>query len=123
MTGISLRRAAVRGALGRCPCCGKGRLFARYLTQVQACPACGEAFADFRADDAAPWLTIIVIGHVFLPPAFMVDTAGLPVWAVTAGMAAILAGLGAALLPRAKGVILAILWTTRANANPEFETA
>lgn len=123
MTEISMRQAALRGALGRCPCCGQGRLFSRYLKQVPNCSACGESFAAFRADDAAPWLTIIVIGHVFLPFAFMVDTSALPVWSVMIGMSTLFAGLGAALLPRAKGVILAILWVTRASAHPEIETA
>jgi uncharacterized protein (DUF983 family) len=123
MTELSLRQAALRGAMGRCPCCGKGKLFARYLKQVDACSACGESFAGFRADDAAPWLTIIVIGHVFLPLAFMVDTSALPVGLVMAGMSALFAGLGAVLLPHAKGTILAVLWSTRASANPQIETA
>ena len=90
---------------------------------MDACSACGESFAGFRADDAAPWLTIIVIGHVFLPLAFMVDTSALPVGLVMAGMSALFAGLGAVLLPHAKGAILAVLWSTRASANPQIETA
>lgn len=123
MTDIAMRPAILRAIRGLCPCCGKGQLFSRYLKQVPNCAACGESFSQFRADDAAPWLTIIVIGHVFLPLAFMIDTSALPLWGVTGGMAAIFAGLGAVLLPRAKGTILAILWATRANANPEFEAA
>ena len=38
-----------------------------YLKQVENCAACGESFGQIRADDAAPWLTIILVGHVFLP--------------------------------------------------------
>ncbi len=41
---ITLRKAAERGILGRCPCCGKGRLFQRFLKQVDNCADCGEAF-------------------------------------------------------------------------------
>ena len=52
---------------GRCPCCGKGKLFRAYLKQVDACSACGERFADIRADDGAPWLTLILVGHIFIP--------------------------------------------------------
>ena len=122
-TEIPLSLAARRGLLGLCPSCGKTKLFASYLKQVESCPNCGAHFGRIRADDAAPWLTIIVIGHVFLPLAFMIDTSALPVGVVMAGMSALFAGLGAVLLPHAKGTILAVLWSTRASANPQIETA
>jgi uncharacterized protein (DUF983 family) len=109
-----MRKAAERAVLGKCPCCGKGRLFARYLKQVDHCDACGESYGGIRADDAAPWLTIIVVGHLLLPFAFMIDLDFLPLWTAALGMAAFFAVLSAFLLPRAKGVILAILWVTRA---------
>jgi uncharacterized protein (DUF983 family) len=28
---------------------------------------CGEAYGHFRADDAPPWLTILVVGHITIP--------------------------------------------------------
>jgi len=70
---ISLKTAAARALMGRCPCCGKGKLMKSYLKQVENCSVCGESFGQIRADDAAPWLTIILVGHVFLPFAFMVN--------------------------------------------------
>jgi uncharacterized protein (DUF983 family) len=109
-----MRRAILRAALGRCPACGKGRLFRAYLKQVDNCPACGESFGGIRADDAAPWLTIIVTGHIFLPLILMVNFDFLPLWLVAGGWSLFFAGLSAVLLPRAKGVMLAILWRTRA---------
>lgn len=125
MTGttdeITLRKAAERGALGRCPCCGKGQLFRSYLKQVENCADCGEAFGHLRADDAAPWLTIIVVGHIFLPMAFMIDLNGImPVWAEVALWCAFFAGLSAVMLPRAKGVMLGVLWQTRATGEPRI---
>lgn len=109
-----MKRAILRAGLGRCPNCGKGRLFRAYLKQVENCQACGESFGGIRADDAAPWLTIIVTGHIFLPLILMIDLDFLPLWVVSGGWALFFTGLSAALLPRAKGVILAILWHTRA---------
>jgi uncharacterized protein (DUF983 family) len=118
---ITLRKAAERGALGRCPCCGKGQLFRRYLKQVENCADCGEAFGALRADDAAPWLTIIVVGHIFLPLAFMIDlTTLMPVWAEIVLWCAFFAGLSAVMLPRAKGIMLGILWQTRATGEPKI---
>ena len=70
---IDLKTAALRGLLGRCPCCGQGKLMKSYLKPVENCAVCGESFGQIRADDAAPWLTIILVGHIFLPFTFMVD--------------------------------------------------
>jgi len=78
-TEIALKTAALRGLLGRCPCCGQGKLMRSYLKPVENCAVCGERFGQIRADDAAPWLTIILVGHIFLPLAFMVDMGTTPV--------------------------------------------
>lgn len=119
-TGIPMKLAARRALLGRCPACGKGALFRAYLKQVEACAACGEAFGQIRADDAAPWATIILVGHVFLPLAFMVDVDWMPAWAAMTMWAGVFAALSLAILPRAKALFIAILWRTRA---PGYEVA
>ncbi len=111
---ISLRTAALRALRGRCPCCGEGKLFRSYLKQVDRCSVCGESFGQIRADDAAPWLTIIVIGHIFLPLAFLVDLSWMPTWAAMLTLAATFAVLALAILPRAKALFIAILWRTHA---------
>ena len=64
---VPMKLAARRAVLGRCPCCGEGKLFRAYLKQVDNCSVCGETFGHIRADDAAPWLTIILVGHIFVP--------------------------------------------------------
>jgi uncharacterized protein (DUF983 family) len=118
---ITMREAAKRGILGRCPCCGKGQLFARYLKQVDSCVSCGELFSGLRTDDVAPWVTIIVVGHIFLPLAFMIDLAQvMPLWAELAVWSGVFAALSMVLLPRAKGMMLGVLWQTRATAEPTF---
>src|SRR3569833_1066901 len=116
---ITMKEAARRGILGRCPCCGKGQLFARYLKQFDKCAACGESYAGLRTDDVAPWATIIVVGHVFLPLAFIVDlTHIMPLWAELTLWSGVFVALSMALLPRAKGMMLGVLWQTRATAEP-----
>ena len=65
--------ALFRGALGRCPRCGRGPLLHRYLKMVDRCPACGEPYGHFRTDDAAPWLTILVVGHLTVPVILIVE--------------------------------------------------
>ena len=108
---LSLRR----GLFGRCPNCGEGRLLAGYLKQVEACAACGEAFGHIRSDDAAPWLTILVVGHVTVPIALAVETStDWPDWVsktLWPGVALLLALL---VLPRARSLFIAMIWATRA---------
>jgi len=114
-TEIPLGLAARRGLLGLCPNCGKTKLFASYLKQVEACSNCGAEFGRIRADDAAPWGTIIVVGHIFMPLMFFISLdAFMPFWAGVTLWAALFAGLSMALLPRSKGLFIALLWSTRA---------
>jgi uncharacterized protein (DUF983 family) len=112
---ISMREAGKRALMGRCPCCGKGQLFRTYLKQVDNCSVCGESFGAIRADDAAPWLTIIIVGHLFLPLMLYFETGtSIPAWVAACGWSAFFIGLSLAILPRAKGLFIAILWQTKA---------
>ena len=120
---ISLKTAIRRAVLGRCPACGEGKLFRGYLRQVENCAACGERFGHIRADDAAPWGTIILVGHVFLPFAFMVNLDWMPTWVAMLSLAAVFAGISLAILPRAKMLFIGVLWQTRAPGYQPVELA
>jgi uncharacterized protein (DUF983 family) len=56
--------AMTRGFLGRCPACGRGRLFGRFLKVAPRCAACGTEFHHHRADDFPPYIVMFVVGHV-----------------------------------------------------------
>ncbi|HWA63086.1 MAG TPA: DUF983 domain-containing protein [Caulobacteraceae bacterium] len=56
-----------RGAVMRCPNCGQGKLYRKYL-KVQACPACGNDNARYPADDLPPYATILIVGHLVVGP-------------------------------------------------------
>jgi len=49
------------GAAGRCPNCGKGRLFNGYLTVAPSCDACGYDLAKADSGDG-PAVFVILIG-------------------------------------------------------------
>lgn len=107
--------AVWRGLRGRCPACGEGRLFARYLKQVEACAACREEFGHIRSDDAAPWLTILVVGHIVVPLMLSVERyTRWPDWVAMVVWPLVALGLVLAVLPRAKGVLISIIWATKA---------
>jgi len=39
----------------------------KYLKMVERCAICGEPYGHFRVDDAASWLTILVVGKMTVP--------------------------------------------------------
>lgn len=76
-----LRGMLWRGARGRCPACGEGRLFAGYLKPVDRCEACGTEFGRIRADDAPPYFTIFIAGKLIAPFVFGLERAlAPPLW-------------------------------------------
>jgi uncharacterized protein (DUF983 family) len=62
-----------RGLLGRCPACGKSHLFNGFLRVVTECSNCGAPLGLARADDAPPYFTILITGHIVVPLLFVVD--------------------------------------------------
>ena len=110
--------AILRGALGRCPRCGQGKLFRAYLKPVASCPQCGEALGHIRADDGPAWLTIMIVGHIVVFTALGVElnenTAG---WVSMTLWPALAVILTLAILPRAKGAFIGALWSTGAEGS------
>jgi uncharacterized protein (DUF983 family) len=66
-----------RGARNRCPVCGQGHLFQGYL-RVKDCEACGARLGRLRADDAPPYFTIFLTGHLLVPPVLWIEKAWQP---------------------------------------------
>jgi uncharacterized protein (DUF983 family) len=64
-----------RGVVGLCPACGRAHAFRGYLTVVPVCPACGAPLGAVRADDAPPYFTLFIAGHIIIPLLFWVDRA------------------------------------------------
>lgn len=65
--------ALLRGARGLCPSCGEGRLFRGYLRVVPECAHCHAPLGLARADDAPPYFTILLLGHVLVPLMILVE--------------------------------------------------
>lgn len=107
----SLWHVLTLAALLRCPNCGGGKLFASYLKQVEQCEICSEKFGHIRADDGPAWLTILIVGHILGPFILMaLPNITWPDWAVTLTIISMMLTLALVILPRAKGVFIAIIW-------------
>jgi uncharacterized protein (DUF983 family) len=107
----SLSSDLLRGFLGKCPACGKGRLFGRFLKVADHCPACGEELHHHRADDFPAYLVILIVGHVLVPLVLWVEVryglslvTHMAIWIP----ATLIMTLG--LLQPVKGAIVALQW-------------
>ncbi len=67
-----------RGLMGRCPACGKSHLFNGFLRVTAECRICGAPLGLARADDAPPYFTILLTGHVVVPLMYVVDRLNQP---------------------------------------------
>jgi len=106
--------AVWRGLRCKCPNCGEGKLFSKYLKVVDPCPACGEDLSHQRADDGPAYLTILLVGHILGFALHFVWSAFRPepwVMATTFSIGAVALSLW--LLPRMKGMVVAIQWSRR----------
>jgi uncharacterized protein (DUF983 family) len=108
----SLGEAIRRGLAGRCPACGRGRLFRAYLKLENTCKICGEDLSHARADDAPAYLTMLVVCHFVCGGVMLWEE----LWphsplALTAAVwvAATLAS-SLLILPRMKGAVVGQQW-------------
>ena len=60
--------SVLRGLKGRCPACGEGKMFWRYLKVSDRCPKCAHELARYPADDGPAYLTILLMGHLIIAP-------------------------------------------------------
>lgn len=109
-----LQPAMLRGARCRCPACGEGKLYASYLKVADACGSCGEELHHQRADDAPPYFTMLITGHIVVAGVLVVEEAFQPpLWIHMMLWAPLLIGLSLFLLPRIKGALIGLQWALR----------
>lgn len=115
-------QAICHGLRGRCPNCAEGKIFRSYLKVNDTCPKCGEELFHQRADDAPPYMTIFVVGHIvgafmILVEKFWPDA---PIWLHAMVWPTITLILSLWFLPIIKGGLIAHQWALRMHG---FETA
>ena len=116
--------AMKRGFRGRCPRCGEGKLFRAFLKVEDQCSVCGQDFTPHRADDLPAYLVIIIVGHIMVPLALMIETNYAPAVALQLAIylpATLISSL--LLLQPVKGTVVGVQWALRMHGfdeqNPE----
>jgi uncharacterized protein (DUF983 family) len=108
---VTSSQAVTRGLRGRCPNCGRGHMFSRFLKVADRCPVCGEELFHQRADDFPAYLVIVLVGHTVVPLALLVETEFAPaLWLQVALWVPLTGLLSLALLSPVKGAVVAMQW-------------
>jgi uncharacterized protein (DUF983 family) len=110
----SWKQAMARGVMCRCPACGKGHLFHKFLKVAETCDSCGQELHHHKADDAPPYFTMMIVGHLLIPAVVIVERVWHPnmamqllAWLPTT----LLITIG--LLQPVKGAIVGLHWALR----------
>ena len=105
----SLASTLAAGLAGRCPACGRGKLFSGYLTLAPRCNVCGLDYSFAEAGDGPAVFVILITGFIVVGAALFVEMAyAPPYWlhALIWGPLAILLPL--LLLRSFKGALIAL---------------
>lgn len=104
-------QAAARGIRGKCPRCGEGRLFRKWLKPRDHCPVCTLDLTPQRADDFPAYIAILVTGHLMAPLIIMLsldfELGPLAMVSILIPLALVMM-LG--MLQPAKGAVIAAQW-------------
>lgn len=108
------RSAVLNGLRNRCPSCGTGKLFPRFLKPTTRCPSCGEALDGHQADDFPSYIVILLLGHILVPTMIEVNFAlDIPlgwqavIWPTSALILALL------MIQPVKGGVIGLQWARR----------
>jgi len=65
--------ATLRGLAGKCPRCGRGKLYAGFLTLAPRCQACGLDYAFIDSGDGPAIFIIMIAGAIVVAAALIVE--------------------------------------------------
>ncbi len=95
-------------AMGRCPACGKGKLFRSYLKVADACGVCATSFKAADTGDGPVVFVLLIAG--FIAGAGLVVSVvawDWPTWKLLSVWPPIAVALSLVLMPMLKGVMVA----------------
>lgn len=115
---VMLRQPIMRGLKRRCPTCGEGKLFGRYLVFREECAACGQDFRSADTADGPAFFVGFLVMIVFAPFYFILPMLEMALWLKILGFAVLLGamvGTALALLPLFKGVLFNLQLSNKAE--------
>ena len=118
-----VKQAMWRGLRFRCPACNEGKIFKKYLKVAEKCDSCGQSFEGHQADDAPPYFTIFILGHLIIPTMYFVETAYVPpLWVHIVLFSTITIIASLICLPATKGATIGLQWALRMHGFNDANT-
>lgn len=120
-----LVRSMARGFIGRCPHCGRGALFWRYLKVNPRCPACDHDLDQYPSDDGPAYFTILITGHLVVVPLILFPIIWqAPLYFALPGTLIPLCAFTLWFLPRVKGAVIGLHYALKiSRADSALHTA
>jgi len=108
-------KAAVKDGLAqKCPNCSQGPLFHKYLKVHDTCPVCDQDLSHQRADDGPAYLTILIVAHIVgLLTHILISYTEFTDMMLFLTLSSVAVILSLVILPRMKGMLIAIQWAKR----------
>jgi uncharacterized protein (DUF983 family) len=104
------------GTSGKCPRCGRGKLFNGYLTVAKSCTSCGLSYDFADAGDGATWFVMLFACVFGVGSILGVEVAYSPAWYVHVLIAIpVLIILPMIMLRPAKGFMINQQWKHNAH--------
>lgn len=104
-----LVKSMATGFLGRCPHCGKGKIFGRFLKVRPDCESCGLEMHHHRADDLPPYIVIFIVGHIVGYALLKMETEyDVPLWFQLSFWPVVTLVMAMALLQPVKGAVVGL---------------
>jgi uncharacterized protein (DUF983 family) len=106
------------GIAGKCPRCGRGKLFSGYLAVARSCASCGLDFSFADAGDGAAWFVMLFACVAGVGSILGIEVAYSPPWWVHVLIAIPVLIIAPLILLRpVKGVLLCQQWKTGATSD------
>jgi uncharacterized protein (DUF983 family) len=103
------------GLRGRCPACGRGRLFSGFLDLAPACDVCGQDYGFADSGDGPAVFIILIVGFLIVGLALLVEfTWSPPFWVHAILWTPLVLGSAVGLLRPLKGLFVGVQYRTRA---------
>jgi len=110
------------GLAGKCPRCGRGKLFDGYLTVAKSCSSCGLSFGFADSGDAAAWFVMVLVSVAGVGSILGIEAAyAPPYWVHVLIAIPLLVVLPLVLLRPMKGMFLCQQWKTGAQEGRKAE--
>lgn len=109
-----IKASMLKGWTQKCPACGEGPLYWKYLKVSETCPSCGEELHHQRADDAPPYFTMVIVCHVIIAGVLLLEQRfAPPTWVHLVLWLPLTVIMSLWLLPRVKGSLVGLQWALR----------